>query len=125
MRCSIFNCDKKHRNQCCALCPDLSQCKNSCLNHPNRCGQIRAETPRETATAAGVRYISKATALKILDSGETSGKYKPLGQFIRKAGKKFVGIDNSDGDAWVEEFSSEAECVRWLVEGVPREECGP
>ena len=23
MRCSIFNCDKKHMNQCCALCPDL------------------------------------------------------------------------------------------------------
>jgi len=89
MRCSIFNCDKKHMNQCCALCPDLRRCKNPCLNHPDRCGKLRAETPREIAVAAG------------------------------------VGIDNRDGDAWTEEFSTEAACVRWLVEDVPREECGP
>ncbi len=125
MRCSIFNCDKKHMNQCCALCSDLRQCKNPCLNHPDRCGKLREETPRETAAAAGVHYISKATALQMLASGETSGKYKPLGRFIHKDGKKFVGIDNSVGEAYTEEFFTEAGCVRWLVENVPREECGP
>jgi hypothetical protein len=125
MRCSIFNCDKKHMNQCCALCPDLGRCKNPCLNHPDRCGKLREETPREVATAAGIRYISKDEAAQILDSGEVTGKYEPLGRFIRKAGKKFIGIDNRDGDAWTEEFSTEAGCVRWLTEDVPREECGP
>lgn len=125
MRCSIFNCDKKHMNQCCALCPDLGRCKNPCLNHPDRCGKLREETPREVAIAAGIRYISKDEAAQILDSGEVTGKYEPLGRFIRKAGKKFIGIDNRDGDAWTEEFSTEAGCVRWLTEDVPREECGP
>jgi hypothetical protein len=125
MRCSIFNCDKKHMNQCCALCSDLSQCKNPCLNHPDRCGKLRAETPKEKATAAGVHYVSKATANQVLDSGWTTGQYIPLGRFICREGKKFIGIDNSDGDAWTEEFSTEAECVRWLTEDVPREECGP
>ena len=99
MRCSIFNCDKKHMNQCCALCPDVGRCKNPCLNHPDRCGKLREETPREVATAAGIRYISKDEAAQILD--------------------------NRDGDAWTEEFSTEAGCVRWLTEDVPREECGP
>lgn len=125
MRCKIFNCDKVHRNQCCTMCPRRGKCKNPCLNHPDRCGQIREETPRETAIAAGVCYISKATALQMLSSGEITGTYKPVGRFIHKDGKKFVGIDNSDGDAFVEEFITEAGCVQWLVSDRPREECGP
>lgn len=125
MRCSIFNCDKKHMNQCCALCAELNQCKNPCLNHPDRCGQLREETPREIATAAGIRYIRRATALQMLAAGEVTGKYKPPGRFIHRDGKKFIGIDNSSGEAWTEEFRTEAGCVRWLVDGVPREECGP
>lgn len=38
----------------------------------------------------------------------------PLGTFYLKEGNKYVGIDNQSGDAWVEEFSSEAKCKAWL-----------
>ena len=35
----------------------------------------------------------------------------------------YVAVDNNSGDAWTEEFSSEADCLRWLNEGdVPAEE---
>ncbi len=53
MRCSIFNCDKVRGHQCCALCSRRGRCKNPCLNHPDRCGQLRADTLKEAATDAG------------------------------------------------------------------------
>ena len=45
--------------------------------------------------------------------------FKPLGLFIVSPAKDddkpiFVGMDNSTGDAWVEEFSSRNECESWL-----------
>lgn len=44
---------------------------------------------------------------------------QPLGLFFLndKTGdgrKVYVGIDNSTGDAWTEEFGSKTACVRWL-----------
>lgn len=39
----------------------------------------------------------------------------PRGQFLLKDGDLFVGIDNSTGDAWTEEFKKKDECVRWLA----------
>lgn len=32
-----------------------------------------------------------------------------------KEGDKFIGIDNSTGNAWTEEFPDEASCLRWLA----------
>lgn len=124
MRCKIFNCDKVHRHQCCAMCQQRHQCENRCFNHPDRCGQLREETPREIAAAAGIRYISNIKADRILNSGRASGEYKPIGRFILKSGKKFIGIDNSKGDAWTEEFAAELECVQWLAGNLSREEYG-
>lgn len=46
--CTIFNCDRRHGNVCCADCGFKSSgaCKNPCLNGPDRCGQVlpRAKT---------------------------------------------------------------------------------
>lgn len=39
---------------------------------------------------------------------------KPLGLFYLEDGDIIVGIDNSTGDAWVEEFSSFELCENWL-----------
>lgn len=40
---------------------------------------------------------------------------KPLGHFYRKTSEAvYVGIDNSTGDAWVEEFDSENSLKKWL-----------
>lgn len=30
-------------------------------------------------------------------------------------GKKFVGVDNSTGDMWTEEFNTALKCLRWLI----------
>lgn len=40
---------------------------------------------------------------------------KPQGLFYQKDNMVFVGIDNSFGDAWVEEFKTQKECLAWLV----------
>ena len=40
----------------------------------------------------------------------------PAGKFMTFDGKtkKFIGCDNSDGDAWTEEFETLEKCVKWL-----------
>ena len=40
---------------------------------------------------------------------------QPRGWYYRKAGRRrYVGVDNSTGDAWTEEFRSRRKCLRWL-----------
>ena len=39
----------------------------------------------------------------------------PEGYFMVKEDGKFVGIDNSDGDAFTEAFKSKERCIRWLA----------
>lgn len=50
------------------------------------------------------------------------GSQKPIGCFYCKDGDTFVGIDNSTGDAWTEEFSSLHDCVEWLMGGSDEDE---
>ena len=46
---------------------------------------------------------------RIIDTRE------PRGLFYLKAGRRcYVGVDNSTGDAWTEEFTSRRKCLRWL-----------
>lgn len=62
-----------------------------------------------------ITEISQEAANRLLDSCDgTGGSYEPLGLFYMKEGDKFVGIDNSDGNAWTEEFPDEGSCLRWL-----------
>lgn len=59
--------------------------------------------------------ISPETEREILNSiNEGGDRYQPLGLFYLKEDDKFVGIDNSDGNAWTEEFPDEGSCLRWL-----------
>ena len=44
----------------------------------------------------------------------------PSGLFYCIENGVYVGIDNSYGDAWVEEFKSKSSCVRWLKHGRQR-----
>ena len=61
------------------------------------------------------REISQESARKLLGSCDgTGGRYEPLGLFYLQEGDKFVGIDNSGGDAWTEELPDKAGCLRWL-----------
>ena len=40
---------------------------------------------------------------------------KPLGLFYLPGDRVYVGIDNSTGHAWTEEFASLWQCKRWLL----------
>jgi hypothetical protein len=39
---------------------------------------------------------------------------KPIGKYYVLENGVYVGIDNSTGDAWVEEFTTEKQCLEWL-----------
>ncbi len=38
----------------------------------------------------------------------------PIGCFWQKDGELYIGIDNTTGDAWVEEFTALESCLAWL-----------
>ena len=60
--------------------------------------------------------IDKEAASLILGSNtEGGGKYTPTGKFYYQDGELWVGIDNSTGHAWTEEFDSVDQCKRWLM----------
>ncbi|MHC1722499.1 MAG: hypothetical protein AB9836_04755 [Aminipila sp.] len=59
--------------------------------------------------------IGSKEANSIIDSR------KPLGIFYHLDGEICVGIDNSTGDAWTEEFKSVDDCKKWLI-GEPIED---
>ena len=52
--------------------------------------------------------ISKEKAIRIIENRS------PLGLFYFKEKNVFVGIDNSDGDSFVEEFKDKEICLAWL-----------
>lgn len=39
---------------------------------------------------------------------------EPLGKFWTKENGAYVGIDNTEGEAYVEEFNTLEECFKWL-----------
>lgn len=55
------------------------------------------------------RKIDKKNAAIIIEHRH------PYGLFFLKDGGVYVGIDNSDGNAWTEEFSKKCKCLEWLT----------
>ena len=65
--------------------------------------------------AVTVQKISQEDARRLLNSSDgPGGRHEPLGLFYLEEREKFVGIDNSTGDAWTEEFPDKESCLRWL-----------
>lgn len=61
------------------------------------------------------RTITQAEAADLLASSYETGRYEPLGLFlVGEAGGTWTGIGNSTGNAWTEEFGTQAECLKWL-----------
>lgn len=56
------------------------------------------------------KEIDHQTAISII------GARKPLGLFVEDTGVEIIGIDNSSGDAWTEEFPDRLECLNWLLQ---------
>lgn len=55
-----------------------------------------------------IKLVTREEANQIFDTRE------PMGLFYEIDGDSYIGIDNSTGDAWVEEFKTKEECFRWL-----------
>lgn len=55
-----------------------------------------------------VKEITQAQAIEIIETRQ------PLGMFYHKEDGIYVGIDNTDGQAWTEEFPTIDECISWL-----------
>lgn len=55
-----------------------------------------------------IKEITKGEAFKIIESK------KPEGLFWLLDGDIFIAIDNSRGEAFVEEFNDKEECLQWL-----------
>lgn len=58
-----------------------------------------------------IREVMDAEATQIINTRE------PRGLFYQMDGAIVIGIDNSTGDAWTEDFNSLEECLTWLKGG--------
>ena len=60
-----------------------------------------------------IKQVNLETALSIINTREPKGLF-----YVVEKDKDnhdiFVGIDNTTGDAWVEEFLVEIVCLNWL-----------
>ncbi|MBR3972948.1 MAG: hypothetical protein IKJ99_03210 [Oscillospiraceae bacterium] len=56
------------------------------------------------------KYVGHAEAIEVI---EHRGR---RGLFVEEAGNVIIGIDNSTGYAWVEEFQNLTDCLMWLVD---------
>jgi len=70
-----------------------------------------------------IKKITEAEYLEMIDqlTAKGEGKVKPFGLYYlidKSTGKNiYIGVDNSDGCMWVEEFKSLSGCKRWLMGG--------
>lgn len=56
----------------------------------------------------GIQKVSPEFAEAVIETRE------PKGLFWHFAGGRYVGIDNTDGEAWTEDFETKEECFAWL-----------
>lgn len=56
------------------------------------------------------KYVGQEEATEILEHRRRRGL------FVQEDGGTYIGIDNSTGDAWTEDFPDLLECLMWLAE---------
>ncbi|ABQ23622.1 hypothetical protein [Clostridium kluyveri] len=56
----------------------------------------------------GIEIISSKEAEEIIE------KSVPKGKFLEFTENGYLGIDNTSGDVWTEDFDTLAKCVKWL-----------
>lgn len=60
-----------------------------------------------------ITEITSKQYTDILDNAEY-GYWEPYGLFFVRDGNSYIGIDNSTGECWTEEFTSFSACKKWL-----------
>lgn len=68
-----------------------------------------------------VEWATLIKAAQLIDSW-CNGDKIPLSKWICKDDEKYIGIDNTDGQCWVEEFDTALECIKWLAGYEDRQE---
>lgn len=71
-----------------------------------------------------IKIIDKEKANDLLNSYENNKEYEPLGKFYLIENGCHIGIDNSSGNAFTDEFKSFNDCIKWLKEEVEIDEEG-
>lgn len=89
-----------------------SRVQEACIYCGNKSTELMKDIDPENDT--DIRKLTKEQSHSMLNAGFESGKYKPIGKFYTKEGELYIGIDNSTGDAWTEEFKTKASCFKWL-----------
>lgn len=74
---------------------------------------------------ADIKKITDAEYAELIDKLDVmgEGKVEPFGLFyltdkVTREGKTktvYIGVDNSSGDLWVEEFAALTACKKWLT----------
>jgi hypothetical protein len=62
-----------------------------------------------------IEIITQQAAIDIIEN-----RY-PYGLFVQADGDRVIGIDNQDGNAWVDEFATLQECLDWLIDAQEEE----
>ena len=60
-----------------------------------------------------IREAGRLEAKNIIANKKPFGKY----WIFDVATSVYIGIDNSKGEAWTEEFDTKDECLKWLEDG--------
>ena len=62
-----------------------------------------------------IKKITEEEANNIIETKEPRGLFYTIEHSETR--KLYVGIDNTKGDAWVEDFKSLSSCKNWLLNG--------
>jgi hypothetical protein len=62
-----------------------------------------------------IKKITPEEASVIIETRKPEGQFYLIDSIQGK--RVYVGIDNSTGDAWTEDFKSLPACKRWLLKG--------
>jgi hypothetical protein len=71
---------------------------------------IITKIKKAIAQKHGIKFVTPEAAQNIVM------KRTPTGKFYTVEGGLYVGIDNSHGEAWTEDFNNFRICVRWLAD---------
>jgi hypothetical protein len=63
-----------------------------------------------------IKKVDPEEATRIIETREPRGLFYCIDKEFKNI-KVYVGIDNTYGDAWTEDFRTLASCKRWLIRG--------
>ena len=85
---------------------------------------IGVKDREDKINVAGIRHVeSRIQQIPLEQLHEVINNHTPTGLFLSRDNSRWIAVDNSDSNAWTEEFSCKFQAVCWL-HGELREACG-